>query len=130
MLGIEQPDKRKIVLLYSSYDLFREELNSYLKAMMPENDLLVSRSQDDLIRTLSTLPNDFIAVLFASSQKELDQLVSLKKHLRVARVILVLPDREKHNLSGGYQLQPRFLTFADGDLGEVKAVLGKMLSIG
>ncbi|MDD5222430.1 MAG: hypothetical protein PHE84_00440 [bacterium] len=128
MFGSEKIDGRKMVLLYSSNDDFREELYPFLKILVPESDLVVGKTQEELLRILGLSRTNFIAVLFVSSQKELSQLVSLQDHLRGAKIILVLPDREKQTIAEGHQLQPRFLTFANGDLGEVKAVLGKMLS--
>ncbi|MBU0988089.1 MAG: hypothetical protein KKH68_12650 [Proteobacteria bacterium] len=67
------------------------------------------------------------AVLFASSSETLSGILLLKEFFEDIRVILILPDRMPETISKGHLLRPRFLTYADSDFEEVRAVLTKML---
>jgi hypothetical protein len=79
-------------------------------------------------RLLRTNYNDGIVVLIADSREELSELLPILHLFRKVRIILVLPDRKPETIKIGYQLEPRFLSFIDQGLTEVKAVLKKMLS--
>ena len=83
---------------------------------------------DDLSRSLCR-PADgpSIAVLLAGDKDELTNIVSARHLFSEIPVILILSDREESTTAMGYRLGPRFLTYADGNLAEVVAVLAKML---
>ena len=68
-----------------------------------------------------------MAVLLAASKGQLSELLSLRELLNDVRIILILPDRGRETISQGHLLRPRFLSYADGDLTDVIAVLSKML---
>ena len=67
------------------------------------------------------------AVLFAYSNDTLLDILSVKELLEDVRIILILPDRLPGTISKGHLLRPRFMTYADSDFEDVKAVLNKML---
>ena len=69
-----------------------------------------------------------IAVLLASTQEELEDILIIKNLLDDSRIILILPDRDKETISKGHTLFPRLLAYVDGDFRWVTAVLKKMLS--
>ena len=68
-----------------------------------------------------------IAFIVAGNKKDLVDLAFIRHLLSDTPIILVLPDREKSTAIIGYGLVPRFLTYIDGNLMEVGAVLEKML---
>ena len=54
-------------------------------------------------------------------------MLSLRKLLSDLRLILILPDRDRDTVMSAHALRPRFLTYADGNLDDIAAVLRKML---
>jgi hypothetical protein len=83
---------------------------------------------DDLTRKLQQPRDDLtITVLLAGYREELLDFISIKNLLDRVRIILILPDREKDTISIGLKLYPRFLSYADGNLKDVDAVLKKMI---
>ena len=89
---------------------------------------MVFHSIEDLARRLRhPRENAIIAVLLAGTEDELLELLSIRSLFLDIPVILILPDRKMETISKGRKLYPRFLTYADGDLSEIAAVLGKML---
>ena len=78
-----------------------------------------------------TRPIDGLAimVLIAGDRKDLLNILAIQKLFGLIRIIIILPDREDESVKIGYQLQPRFLTYVNGDLSEVHAVLRKMLEL-
>lgn len=68
-----------------------------------------------------------IATLLVRNRKDLLRLASIRDLLSGLPLIIILPDRRKANVTIGYSLSPRFLTYEDGNFIEVGAVLGKML---
>ncbi len=82
----------------------------------------------DLTRKLRQPRGDLtIAVLLAGCREELLGFISIKNLLDRVRIILILPDREKDTISIGHKLYPRFLSYGDGNLKDVDAVLKKMI---
>lgn len=90
--------------------------------------LEIQRSIKELSKRLNRFPREIdLAVLFAASKDQLSELLSLRELLNDVRIILILPDRGRETISKGHLLRPRFLSYADGDLTDVIAVLSKML---
>ncbi len=70
---------------------------------------------------------DTIAVLLASTRKELSNILSIRNLLSDLRIILILPDRENETVRKAYTLYPRYVGYADdADFKDVSAVLHKM----
>jgi len=106
------------------------QLIGLLKAAAIENKAELFHT----IRTLSqrlTRPVDGLAimVLIAGDRKDLLNILAIQKLFGLIRIIIILPDREDESVKMGYTLQPRFLTYVNGDLSEVHAVLRKMLEL-
>ncbi len=97
---------------------------------------LVHEYNVKFFRTIETLSQNLrqpigrltIAVLLASSQKDLEDIFSIRDLFDRVRIILILPDRNEDTISKGHSLFPRFLTYVDSDFNWVTAVLKKMLS--
>jgi len=86
------------------------------------------------IKTLSqrlSRPIDGLAimVLIAGDRKDLLNIIGIQKLFGFIRLIIILPDRGDESVKIGYKLQPRFLTYVNGDLSEVHAVLRKLLEL-
>ncbi len=69
-----------------------------------------------------------IGILVPSDQRELGDLVSMRHLMRDMRIVLVLPNGHADMLSDGHVLRPRFVSYSDGDLSDVAAVVHKMIA--
>lgn len=118
------------ILFYScSKDGPGKNVKKILDELIPEKKLEIHQSVDSLSQRLKKKTFDIdIAVLLASSKKELSDLLSIRDQLIDQRIILILPDREKHTISQGHSLYPRFLSYADSNFKNFFAVLVKMLT--
>jgi hypothetical protein len=67
-----------------------------------------------------------IALLFASTSKDLNELITSRSLLNHLRIILILPDEERETTTKGHLLRPRFLSYKDGDFSDLALVLQKM----
>ena len=90
----------------------------------------IYRNIDDFAHRLCWPGNrQFILILTVQNRKDLDSLVDIQQLISGLPFILILPDRKQKTTAIGYSLGPRYLTYADENLKEVVAVLGKMLEI-
>jgi hypothetical protein len=117
------------VLLYATEtDGAGAQLQRAVEAVVPKKKTEVYRTIDGLSRRLRQPIYDVaVAVLFAATKKELSDILSIRGLLQDIRIILVLPDRDEETITKGHTLYPRFLTYADGDVLDVAAVLNKMV---
>ena len=67
-----------------------------------------------------------VAVLFAANRQELARLNAIRDLLHGLRIILVLPDDSPEAVSAGHRLRPRYISYAEGTLKDVAAVIRKM----
>lgn len=67
------------------------------------------------------------AVLLIKGKEDFLQMVSVRSLLIETPLILILPDRKESTTALGFTFYPRFMTYADGNLQEVEAVLEQML---
>ena len=67
-----------------------------------------------------------ILVLCPKNKKETEQIISLHDVLSGAKIILVLPKRDKDSVRMAYKIFPRFMAFADEDFANITMVLKKM----
>jgi hypothetical protein len=68
-----------------------------------------------------------IGILIPADDRDLVRLAASRHLLRDMRIILVLPDSLPQTISNGHTLRPRFVSYADGDLKDVQAVVEKMV---
>lgn len=88
----------------------------------------VHESIDDLESGLRSLTGrQRIAILAPGDSREMERLTRLGPLLSNLRLILIAPDRSEETISRGYRLGPRFMSYAEGDLSDVAAVLERML---
>jgi len=103
-------------------------LRKSINSLVSRQHLEIQRNIKNLSKRLNRFPREIdLAVLFAASKDQLSELLSLRELLDDVRIILILPDRGRETISKGHLLRPRFLSYADGDLTDVIAVLNKML---
>jgi hypothetical protein len=107
---------------------FGEQLLQEIGKLIPHNEVEVYRDLQSLSKRLRQRAHDFfIAVLHAAKREDLSDILSIRDLLRDIRIILVLPDRDEETLAQGHILRPRFVSYADSDLADVRAVLDRML---
>jgi len=70
--------------------------------------------------------SDCILILCPKNKKETEQIISLHDVLSGAKIILVLPKRDKDSVRMAYKIFPRFMAFADEDFTSITMVLKKM----
>lgn len=105
-----------------------KRLQKVISAIVPREQIELFRSIDSLSRRLRQATDNLnVAVLLASSRKDLSEILSIRDFFRDIRIILVLPDREKDTIANGHRMYPRFISYADDDFKDVSAVLKKML---
>lgn len=103
-------------------------LFSAIKDVVPPDRLTVYHRIEDLCSGIRQMPwGSSIMVLLASNTKELAEIIALKGLFLERRIVLILPDRKKENISRGHTLYPRFLSYMDSDFRDVRAVLNKMI---
>lgn len=105
-----------------------EQLHSMIAELIPLNDVEVYRNIQNLSNRLRQRANDLpIVVLNVTRRADLTDILSIRDLLRDVRIILVLPDRDEETLAQGHILRPRFISYADGNLADVRAVLDRVL---
>ena len=108
-----------------------ERLQNAIESIVPENQTEIYQTTFSLYQRLRKPKSEVaVAVLLATTRKELLEIHSMKDLLRDIRIILILPDTEGDTVSMGFKLYPRFASYADGNFKDVAAVLEKMLRNG
>jgi hypothetical protein len=105
-----------------------KRLQKVIESAVPMENIEVYRDIEELGERLRLPTSDLnISVFFTKSKTELFELFLIKKWLLNLRIILILPDGDNETITMGHKLFPRFLTYADSDFKDVKAVLSKMI---
>jgi predicted nucleotidyltransferase len=105
-----------------------QRLKNIIKSKVLHQSLEIFGNIDSFAKRIRQFPRSIdVVVLFAQSNEQLLDLISLKDYLEDVRIILILPDRESETISVGHKLFPKYLSYADGDLTDVAAVLEKIL---
>jgi hypothetical protein len=120
----------KCIIYEKKSGIIAGQIMGLIKASAAENKTEIYHT----IKTLSqrlTRPVDGLAimVLIAGDRKDLLNIIAAQKLFGLIRIIIILPDREEESVKIGYKLQPRFLTYVNGDISEVHAVLRKLLQL-
>jgi hypothetical protein len=103
-------------------------LQRVIEEILPEVQTGICHTIESLAKKLRMNWHDLsIAVLFANTQKELQELISLHELFSDTRVILIAPDDSQDTISKAHILRPRFLTYSDSNFNEIVAVLRKMI---
>jgi hypothetical protein len=118
-----------VVLIFSTPDGPHNKtiLNTVLPALSDHQVEIYHSIRKLSDRLRQPLDGDIIGLFIAASHEELDELLSIRFLLRSIRIVLILSDRSEQTISAGHDLAPRFLSYVDGDINEVTAVLSKMI---
>lgn len=107
-----------------------ERLQFIIESELPDQSLEVFYSIEGFAKRLSQLfRGNCTAIILAENITDLEKLFALRNLLKDIRIVLILPDRSEEVVSMGYKLHPRFLSYSDGEFGEVAVVLKKMISL-
>ena len=115
---------------------YATDTNGIGKSLWNMHQKLVAEYNGEFFQSIDTLsqklrsPRDdlTIAVLLASTQEELLDILSIRVLLEGIRIILILPDSNRDTIMIGHTLLPRFITYVNSNVSWVNAVLNKMLS--
>jgi len=106
-----------------------ESLCKVIESIVPKDDIEICRTIEELSGKICPhSKTSGIAVILTGTRVELARLMSIRKTLTEANIILIIPDSEKETVVLGHSFYPRFLSYADGDFQDVAAVLSKMLA--
>jgi hypothetical protein len=120
----------KCIFYEKKSGIIAKQLIGLIKESAKENKTELFQTIRTLSKRLSrTVDEMVIIVLIAGDRKDLLNIIAIQKLFGLIRIIVILPDREAESVKMGYKLRPRFLTYVNGDLSEVHAVLRKMLEL-
>ncbi len=106
------------------------ELENMLEELAAKANVETYRSTPDLtLRLRVPLSESAIAVLLISDKKDLKNTLSIKSLLTNMRIVLILPDRNDGTVEAGHSLHPRYLSFKDSSLKDIKSVLTRMIEV-
>ncbi len=117
-----------VFIVYKSSTNNAKKLQNIIEPLVSENQVENYCSIKELKERLQRpRRGELVGIFMPSSEEDLSNLLSINHLVRDIRIILVLPDRDEKTISIGHSLRPRFLTYADGDLSDVAAVMNKMM---
>ena len=117
-----------VLLYFPSPGGTGERLQKEIERLVPPEEIEIYRTREELYRRLLAPKGDLVVVILViPDREELLVILSLSELLQDLRIFLLLPDKEKDTISKGHILRPRFLGYADGDIGVVIKVLEKIL---
>ncbi len=104
------------------------QLKSMVETVVLKENITIVGNMDQLLHILRQPLNGIIAaIIHAGSEQELMDLTSFKDLLIRIPLILVLPDQEQATITRGHVLRPRYITYADSNLTDVRDVFKKMV---
>ena len=116
-----------MIVLLDSTKLVAQLLEPKLRTRLPTVGLEIFSSFDVLHQRLSGIHNDtVIAILAIQQPSQLSQLLRLRQLFVDVRMVLILPDRTIETIRLAHQLYPRFISFRDGNLDDLVAVVARM----
>jgi hypothetical protein len=105
------------------------ELIKSLEDLVPGKKVKMYRTVESLLTRLQKpMAQKPVLVLFIYGREDLDTFIAHKPLLNDIPKILILPERESPMIAKGHSLRPRFLSYHDGDVNEIKGVIKKMLN--
>jgi hypothetical protein len=126
-LGRNEP---KLIIYSKDKNEFSMELEKMIEKLASNKNLEIYRAILDLtLRLRMPLCESAIAILVISDEKDLKNMLSIQSLLINMRVVLILPDRNNGTVAAGHSLHPRYLSFKDNGLKDMKAVLARMVTV-
>jgi hypothetical protein len=115
------------VILYAP-NSGQDDIRQRVEGLIPEKRVKVYRTLEGLSERLHRpIDPETILIIVACSREKLSEVSSLQRVLGDVRTVVVAPDQDPKTVSLAHQLRPRFLTYANGDLEDLTAVLEKMI---
>jgi hypothetical protein len=117
-----------IILYCSGTKEQRGIIPAVLKEAASGRRISVCSGRKELVKSLVGKISEIdAAVLAPAGQGELDELLDITDILSLVPCLVILPDRQKASIEKGRRLYPRYMTYMDADMGQLKAVLQRML---
>ena len=118
------------LIIYSTVsEEHQKRIDDLVNTFLPQGEIEVFRSLDDLSQKLKQPAQaESVAVLAPGSREDLLQILSRHYLLRDLRIVLIAPDHDVETVAIAHKLRPRYLTYLNGDFGDLAAVLLKMIS--
>ena len=116
------------VILYSTkLDGSGKLIDGLINFLVPEEKIELSRTISNLaLKLRQPRVEPIIAIVLATTPKELIDVLTIGELLQDIRLFLVLPDRKPDTVAKGHRLRPRFITYADNDIMESADVIKKI----
>lgn len=117
-----------VFIVYKPSSNNSSKLQRMIEPLVPEAQVENYHTIKDITQRLQRpMKEEVVGVFMPASEEDLSDLLSITHLVKDIRIILVLPNRDEKTISIGHSLRPRFLTYADGDLSDVAAVMNKMM---
>ena len=105
------------------------KIDELLKTILPKEKIAVYENIDELSRRLKHPGQEgSIGILAPGSRQEILEILARRDLFRDLKTIIIAPDHETETINLAYQLRPRFLTYLNGDMGDLAAVISKIVS--
>ena len=114
--------------LYAGTNILQEQIFPSISTLVPGNQIILHTT----IKKIETELRKFdyihkIWIIFASNEKELNELLVFKDLLNGSPLILILADQKREMVTKALKLYPRFLSYQHCDFKDVLLVLKKMI---
>ncbi len=104
------------------------KLKSMVESIVLKENMTIVQDMEQLNCILRQPLNGIVAaIILADSEKELLNLISHKDLLLRIPVILILPNQKKATITKGHTLRPRYMTYSDSNLADVRDVFKKIV---
>ena len=121
----------KFILFASRLELFTKEI-AYIQSQLIAYNSEIAIT-DNTFKFISLIANsrkeENVAILFASSDDELQQFLDLKKHLCPIPTILVLPDDHIETLQKGMLLSPLYFMAKHAEFNQFSVAINELCHI-
>jgi hypothetical protein len=120
----------KLIFYSKDKNKFGMELEKILGELASKRNVEICRTIRDLTSRLRIpLSESAIAVLIVADKEDLQSMLSIQSLLINMRIVLILPDRNDGTVEAGHGLHPRYLSFKDNSLKDIKSVLTRMIEV-
>jgi len=117
----------KLLLYTTTSQGVAEQAKMVLKESVPDGDIKVYRTINDLSRRLRQPKDDLtIVVMLLAIREDVLDLLAIRHLFRNVRIIVVVPDLEDETIALAHRLRPRYLSYIDGNFMGLSTVVNKM----
>ena len=120
-------ERTRVIVYAKNLEELTEDLKWLFDGLLPPEAIESYRNISDLASRLSVIRHEsIILLLMPTENQELRDIQAIRHLLDNLRIILLLPDSSADTIMAGHSLHPRFISFLNNSLTDVKAVLQKM----